>query len=69
MSKNDIAILYSQNKGAGIMHKIILSFVSVMKVWLIASIIIFPIILSFCKAAKRGDSKNAFINQSKDNKA
>jgi len=51
------------------MHKIILSLVSIIKVWLIAFTIIFPIVLSCCKAAKIGDSGNALINQTEDEEA
>lgn len=37
-----------------------------MKFWLIAFVIILPIALSFCKAAKAGDYGNEFINNSKN---
>ncbi len=36
-----------------------------MKFWLIACIIILPVALSFCRAAKRGDDGNAFVNNGK----
>lgn len=47
------------------MHKIMLSLFSIIKVWLIAFIILLPIVLSFCKAAKRGDSGNELVNKTK----
>jgi hypothetical protein len=34
----------------------------ILKIWLIGFVIIFPIVLSLCKAAKLGDKGNKFIN-------
>ena len=44
------------------MHKIVSSLLLILKVWLVGFIIILPIALSFCKAAKRGDAGNELIN-------
>ena len=36
--------------------------IKIFKIWLIGFVIIFPIVLSLCKAAKLGDKGNKFIN-------
>ncbi len=69
MSVFDMGVVYNDLvrviPGVNIINKIILLLCSIMKFWLIACIIILPAALSFCRAAKRGDDGNAFINNGK----
>lgn len=43
------------------------SILLIFKIWLISFIILSPLALSFCKAAKMGDKGNKFINSAPRN--
>ena len=66
----DMGLVYNdfikRISGVRSLHKILSISFSIMKYWLIGFIIILPVALSLCMAAKRGDKGNTFVNSKHD---